>query len=67
MNKKLLYFLAFLGLIFAYYLIKAFLGGVSSTTNPNAQIQKAKCLADCRKGDLSTNCDQFCLEQSINK
>ncbi len=65
MNKNIIYVLAILGAIFAYYLFRAFLGGVTSTANPNAMVQKAKCMADCSKGNLSPNCDQYCLQKTL--
>ncbi len=67
MNKKLLYVLAFFGVIFIYYLVRSMGSGFSSTVNPNAQVQKAQCVAQCRNNKLSDNCDQYCLQQSLNK
>lgn len=67
MNKKLLYFLAFLGAIFAYYLLQAVWGGISSTANPSAQVQRAQCLASCRDNKLSDNCDNYCLQRSLDR
>lgn len=67
MKKNLLYVLAVFGAIFIFYLLKAVWGGFTSTANPNVQIQKAKCVADCRNGSLSDNCDDYCIEQSLVK
>jgi len=67
MKKTLLYILAAFGLFFVFYLARAFWGGFSSTVNPNAAFQRGKCIADCRKGSLSDNCENYCLEQSIKK
>jgi|GEM_PF-4388375 len=67
MNKKLLYVLVFFGAIFVYYLFRSVMGGFSSTANPNAQVQKAQCIAQCRNEKLSENCDQYCLQQSLEK
>ena len=63
----MLYILAGLGVIFAYYLLQAVWSGFSSTAAPSTQVQKAQCIAQCRKDSLSPNCDQYCLEQSLNK
>lgn len=67
MKKTLLYVLAIFGAIFTFYLLRAFWGGFSSTVNPSASFERGKCIADCRKGNLSDNCENYCLEQSIRK
>lgn len=63
MKKPLLYFFAILGIIFAYYLFQAMKSGFDSSFAPTTQVQKAKCLADCREQSLSENCDQYCVAQ----
>ena len=65
MNKNIIYVLAVVGALAVFYFLRIVFAGVASTANPNAQIQKAKCLADCRNGALSTNCDQYCLQKSL--
>ena len=67
MNKKILYVLAAFGLVFVYYLFRAMWGGFSSTVAPNSQIQKAKCIADCRNNKLSSSCEQYCIDKTIGQ
>lgn len=67
MKKTILYILVIFGLIFVFYLLKAMWGGFTSTVNPGIQVQKAKCVADCRTNKLSDNCENYCLEKSLGK
>lgn len=67
MKKAILYTLAVFGAIFIFYLLRAMWGGFSSTVNPGAQVQKAKCIAECRNNNLSDNCDNYCFEKSLGK
>ncbi|MEK7527479.1 MAG: hypothetical protein AAB574_00475 [Patescibacteria group bacterium] len=67
MKKPIVYILAVFGAVFVYYLLRAVWGGFSSTAAPNKMVQKAKCVAECRKNALSENCDQYCLDQSFNQ
>jgi hypothetical protein len=67
MKKIILYIFAFFGLVFVLYLLSAFWSGFSSTVNPSAAFQRGKCVAECRKSNLSNNCENYCLEQTIKK
>jgi hypothetical protein len=67
MKKNIIYILAVFGLIFVFYLLKAVWGGFSSTANPSAQVQKAKCIAECRNDNLNDNCDNYCLQKQLER
>jgi hypothetical protein len=67
MKKVIKKILIVLGIVFAFYLLKSLWAGFSSTANPSTQIQKAKCLADCRKNTPNNNCDQYCLDQTLEQ
>lgn len=47
--KTMKYVLIVLGAIFAFYLIRAVIGGFSSTANPGAMIEKARDQAESQQ------------------
>lgn len=67
MKNVIVKVLIVLGAIFAFYLLRAMWGGFASTVNPGAQVQKAKCVAECRDNNLSENCDTYCFEKSMQE
>ena len=67
MKKTILYVLAVFGAIFIFYLLRSMWGGFSSTVNPNAQIQKAKCVSECRTNKLNTDCEGYCVTNTTEQ
>lgn len=63
--KKIILVLAAVGLVFVFYLLKVVWGGFLSTAEPNVQIEKAKCVASCRNGNLSNDCDGYCVSKTV--